>query len=259
MSESTLQTFVSLPVINRDIILKNLLEDVDKRNDAILWIANMDTRTLLHLNNKFENWIGYSVNEVMNGGTEFLFNILDEECKPEIIARQAFYTSFSRQDNFDPKNLMIQEMPYVMKTKSGNRISLHLAGSMLTYTASQEPEFFVALWTKEECSGISQCLEHLVKIKLRHNEIYTHIPFRRQLSLLSPVYVTRNRNNHLLSRREQEVIKLLSQGYSTKKIADHLHISFNTIETHRKHLLQKFEAKNVAELIKKASKVFWLE
>jgi two-component system response regulator NreC len=55
------------------------------------------------------------------------------------------------------------------------------------------------------------------------------------------------------------VLELLSKGFSTKEIADILGISFHTTEGYRKNLLQKFEAKNSAELIKKASKVFWLE
>lgn len=258
MSENSLQTFISLPVVNKDAVLRDLLVEADKRPDAMLWVANIDTRSLIHINNKFENWSGYSVTDAMNGGTEYLFNILDESTKPEVFARLASYNAFSRQENFDPRNLLIQEIPYVIKTKSGNKANFRQVGSMLTFTGSQEPEFFVGLWTKENSPTIGQCLEHLVRIKLRHNEIYSHIPFRREQSLLNPVYITKSRNN-ILSKREQEVIKLLSQGYSTKEIAEQLQISFNTIETHRKHLLQKFEAKNVAELIKKATKIFWLE
>ncbi len=56
-----------------------------------------------------------------------------------------------------------------------------------------------------------------------------------------------------LTRREKEVLGLVSNGMSTKKIADHLHISFNTVESHRKNLLTKFGARNGAELIKMAA------
>jgi DNA-binding NarL/FixJ family response regulator len=56
-----------------------------------------------------------------------------------------------------------------------------------------------------------------------------------------------------LTRREKEVLNLVSNGMSTQKIADHLHISFNTVESHRKNLLTKFGAHNGAELIKMAA------
>ncbi len=56
-----------------------------------------------------------------------------------------------------------------------------------------------------------------------------------------------------LSRRETEVLKLIADGLSTSKIADKLFISFNTVESHRKNILTKFGARNVAELIRMAA------
>ncbi len=55
-----------------------------------------------------------------------------------------------------------------------------------------------------------------------------------------------------VSPREKEVLELLSQGLTDQKIAEQLFISFHTVKTHRKNLLLKFDAKNGAELIKKA-------
>ena len=56
-----------------------------------------------------------------------------------------------------------------------------------------------------------------------------------------------------LTRRESEVLKLIAEGLSTKKMARQLFISSNTIESHRKNLLTKFGARNGAELIRMAS------
>jgi DNA-binding NarL/FixJ family response regulator len=56
-----------------------------------------------------------------------------------------------------------------------------------------------------------------------------------------------------LTRREKEVLGHVSNGLSTQNIADQLHISFNTVESHRKNLLTKFGARNGAELIKMAA------
>lgn len=53
-----------------------------------------------------------------------------------------------------------------------------------------------------------------------------------------------------LTRREQEVLALISKGMPTQEVADALYISFNTVESHRKNLLSKFGARNVAELIR---------
>lgn len=55
-----------------------------------------------------------------------------------------------------------------------------------------------------------------------------------------------------LTRREKEVIQLISEGLSNKEIGQKLILSTHTIDSHRKNLLAKFNAKNKAELVKKA-------
>jgi DNA-binding NarL/FixJ family response regulator len=52
-----------------------------------------------------------------------------------------------------------------------------------------------------------------------------------------------------LSRREKDIVILLSKGKSTQEIADELFLSFLTVQTHRRNILQKYKMKNVAELM----------
>lgn len=57
-----------------------------------------------------------------------------------------------------------------------------------------------------------------------------------------------------LTRREKEILKLLIEGKSTQEISDELFLSFLTTQTHRRNLLNKFQVKNVAELVSFALK-----
>lgn len=61
-------------------------------------------------------------------------------------------------------------------------------------------------------------------------------------------------NIPLISRREKEVLLLIAEGFTNGEIAEKLFISVPTVNTHRKSLLEKFEAKNTAILIGKAIK-----
>lgn len=54
------------------------------------------------------------------------------------------------------------------------------------------------------------------------------------------------------SEREIDILKAMAQGYTSKEIAEHLFISENTVEAHRKRLFHKLGARNVANLIYKA-------
>lgn len=55
-----------------------------------------------------------------------------------------------------------------------------------------------------------------------------------------------------LSRREKEILKYIAMEYTTQEIADTLFISQNTVNTHRKNMLSKINAKNTAGLVKYA-------
>ena len=56
--------------------------------------------------------------------------------------------------------------------------------------------------------------------------------------------------------REKEVMLLLAHGYSSRKIAAEMGISFHTVESFRKKLLHKFNVKTTIEMVLKAERVF---
>jgi len=56
----------------------------------------------------------------------------------------------------------------------------------------------------------------------------------------------------LLTRREKEILQLLSDGLKGPQIAEKLFLSPLTVETHRKNLLRKFNANSVQLLLKSA-------
>jgi DNA-binding CsgD family transcriptional regulator len=65
-------------------------------------------------------------------------------------------------------------------------------------------------------------------------------------------------SSQIISPREIQVLQLIADGFSSKQIANQLFISNHTAISHRKHLIEKFQVKNTAQLIKKASKVIEL-
>ena len=56
----------------------------------------------------------------------------------------------------------------------------------------------------------------------------------------------------LLSRREQELLRLIVAGKSNTEIADNMILSLETIKSYRKRLMLKFNASNMAELVRVA-------
>jgi len=53
----------------------------------------------------------------------------------------------------------------------------------------------------------------------------------------------------LLTPREREILQLVAEGKSNKEVANLLHLSVYTVETHRANIMEKLKLKSVPELI----------
>ena len=62
-------------------------------------------------------------------------------------------------------------------------------------------------------------------------------------------------NTPVITRREKEVLELITEGMTNNEIARQLFISSTTVDTHRKNLLSKLRAKNTASLVRIATQL----
>jgi two-component system response regulator NreC len=67
--------------------------------------------------------------------------------------------------------------------------------------------------------------------------------------------VTRQRE---LTNREEQVIRLIAQGYANKEIASQLDISVKTVESHKTNVMEKLELKSRTEIVRYAVRRGWL-
>ena len=115
-----------------------------------------------------------------------------------------------------------------------NVISAGADGYMLKEDA--DSELFSAIETiRQEETYISPLLANEVKDNL--------------------IQIYRGKSQHPyenLSTRERQIVKLISEGKSTKEIADLLFISVRTVEHHRANIMEKLNIKKIADLIKYA-------
>lgn len=56
----------------------------------------------------------------------------------------------------------------------------------------------------------------------------------------------------MLTRREKEILELISDGMTNGEIAAKLFVTITTVDSHRKNMLTKFDVKNTAALVKLA-------
>lgn len=59
----------------------------------------------------------------------------------------------------------------------------------------------------------------------------------------------------LITFREQEILRLMAQGMSSKTIANQLSLSFHTVQTHRKNILRKLNETSTIRALSVANTV----
>lgn len=87
--------------------------------------------------------------------------------------------------------------------------------------------------------------EHVLKLVSEGNQFFSP-------ELNQKIKESQQKECIKLTPRETEVLQLVANELTNQEIADQLFVSSTTVISHRKRLLQKFNARNTAGLIKKA-------
>lgn len=85
------------------------------------------------------------------------------------------------------------------------------------------------------------CIELALKGKLAFSDEVKQIVEKTNINDLQSI--------PRLTQREKEIILLLKKGKSTQEISDTLFLSYLTVQTHRRNFLNKFQVRNIIELI----------
>jgi DNA-binding CsgD family transcriptional regulator len=118
---------------------------------------------------------------------------------------------------------------------------------------SQDSEQELLLKIRDALAMVrGMCKSCEIKINLEVNDFRTAV-FILKKKISSHVEI----NNQKLSLREIEVLALIMRGMTNNEIAEKLFISFETVRSHRKHILEKTGAKNTASLINHYHQTFF--
>ena len=200
-----------------------------------------------------------------HGGSQFFYSITPPEYRMLVLEQETYYLKKARHVDFNPTKSFIMEINGALQHQNNKVMTVRMVAIVLEFTTQQMPRVAINTWQLLDNLQETQLLTSRMEIEstLRdiHKEYLKIFPGRfpktsvdSPMKLSYPLYDSED-----LTLQEYRVLKLLADGFSSRMIADKLYISFHTVETHRRHLLTKFKAVNVAELIKKATKLYWLE
>ncbi len=206
------------------------------------------------------------MDRVAANGYEFFMSITAKESIPYIMMRQAQYIKQINSPLFDFLKPNPVEFDASIVHHGGEIVPVSQMSVMLDYEPGENIKTFFAVWFEVE--NLSKTAVYKKKsmlwemLKDFHRLIFFPGPVTKENAMRMDSLVTLKppqTNIPKLSPRERELLILLGKGQSLKEAASTMKIGYTTAETYRKNLFKKFVAKSIADLIKKASKVFWLE
>lgn len=175
-------------------------------------------------------------------------------------------SDFLHQSYEEPVHIVIKNIPKIVAddiAEVESILQIHAKAKVLviSYAENEETIFnIIKVGAKGFLShdATSQDLFEAI-YSLRNGYDYfskciTNILLNRYVSSIQKNEKPENEEVEKLSSREIEILSLWGSSYTNPEIADTLHISVRTVETHKTHIMQKLNLKTQVDLIKYAIK-----
>lgn len=203
---------------------QRLLEQIMIHIPAIVMLIDPVDKVLYWANRQFENLLGWPATETIPSGQTFYETLLSKDDRAHF---DEAYRVLSDSSQHVYKSICKMNSRYNEVFRFNTRISV------LDRNPNGSPKRLLCV-----AIDITQQTETENELKALLREITLNESDTRVGSI---------------TRRELQIIQLIAQQQSTKQIAESLHISVPTVETHRRNLLRKIEVKNTAGLIRFAA------
>lgn len=250
-SPSSLSEYLELSHQYRDydikdaskIIEKLILQYTSLSSNLPMVIAVLDytKKKYIHISNSIKDLLGYSSSYIIDGGMDLVASAIYHKHDLSIFTEKIFIQNleFLKTQPVETHKDFVFSYNWRAKNKNGDYITFLQRQYLLQSAPDGSPLLMLNF-----SIDISDFYDNDKKI------IHT-IGYANDLAfppLVKNIFFP-DQKKTILSKREIEILKWICNGYSSKQLADKMHLSIHTINNHRKHMLEKTNCKNSAELL----------
>lgn len=221
-----------------------LLRSMNHRQDEICLLYDLINYRNIFCSDTIESILGWTSQEYLTGGWAFSLSITHADDAGKMQAH--FQEEINRRNKGSSKfDLVPIKLEYRKRHKNGS------------YKWMDSESWILNRNHDGDISNILVFLKDIshekIKSKSKHNsDILSLVQNGIENIILDPgndsiKKITESQIH--LSTREKEILSLVKKGFSTKEISEKLSLKINTINTYRKNLMNKLNAKNSAELV----------
>ena len=222
--------------------------DSFKAQAPVFFIRDYSQGKYVFIDPSYKEILGYEAEDLTKAGPFFFaswfhpsdFKIFSEKAFPETI-------KFLKKQHPDDRLKFSSSLNYRIKTQNGKYLSVLQRSTYYLHPDTGQPLAVVGF--------VSDITHYKDDTKIIHT--IEKIDWATSVLSRDPVYKAvyyPEPENRLFSKREMEILQLMCQGLTSKEIAKKLFVSINTINNHRKNILQKSNCRNVSELVNYALK-----
>jgi DNA-binding CsgD family transcriptional regulator len=206
----------------------------------VVFLFDYSQRSYPHITDNVTQEIGHAAGAFQEGGSKFFRHI----CHPDdfkVFNEKIFGTNISflkgQEATTHPQYRL--SITLRMQCKNGTYDTFLLQNSFI-YT-DQQGNPVLSFGT------VANITPYISETKVMHRIDHIDKSGKCQ-NIISNSYFP-NLEQGMLSKRESEVLKWILEGLTSQAIADKLFITLHTVKSHRKNMLEKTNAKNMADLI----------
>lgn len=218
--------------------------------NQLVYAIDFRTMSYIHLSRNVKEVFGLEYDYVFRNGPMCIYQHIlpeDNQLLDKKILKCITETSFAEKD-FEPENLRFA-YNFRLKTDTGEVRCVLNRFSIIIYGEEGIPMLIVGtmtnvshMYNKRElfCEGTRLNADGTVSVIL--HQVFP---------------LSQPENDCQLSKKEKEILTLVSKGYISKEIAEQTNRSIETIHTHRKNILKKMQCNNITEAVLKGKDLNW--
>lgn len=195
------------------------------------WEIELVSGDCLHLT-------GYSPEEVEVMKAQFIMNYTTDPDLPFCLNVVKLGMQYLNQRPSEERELIYAVYFYRAQKKDGKVITVQQQSIPVLFDERKVPYIFSNIFTDISYLGVNNIPQALMVNR-----------FTDEIFHIQPQHLGLVKIEELFSSREKDVIQLLINGSNSRQIGDQLHISIETVRTHRKNILKKAGLKTTAELV----------
>ena len=236
-----------------------ILQVLNTRQDELWFVSDFRNSRPLFYSQSHEKIFGWAIEESMIGGWVFSYFLVHPDDQLNVMKLLAEELTLRNTTKIIHDNIPIK-IKLRLKNRSNNWIWLLESISVLERDENENIKYMIGSVEKIDSPELEEKIKLLQLLEknfiIKDGKTFVNLEAlleiqKRNLAEMKSSNTQAFENFHL-SNRELEILSLIVDGLSTDKISQKINISKNTVNMHRKQIMKKMQANNLADLVRKS-------